>query len=106
LGFSEILGGEGVVALDSGRRSDYVGLIRTSSQHLLQVVNDLLDVSKIEAGKLAISPEPLSVKPLVDGIAEILSQQAAERGVAIRTEVPADLPDLVADQRACRQILL
>lgn len=106
LGFSEILGGEGVVTLDPARRADYVRLIRKSSQHLLQVVNDLLDMSKIEAGKLAISPEPVAVKPLVEGCAELLAQQAAERGVTIRTEIAADLPDLVADPRACRQILL
>jgi cell cycle sensor histidine kinase DivJ len=100
------LGGDGVITLDAARRADYVRLIRKSSQHLLQVVNDLLDMSKIEAGKLAISPEPVAVKPLVEGCAELLSQQALERGVTIRTEVSADLPDLIADPRACRQILL
>src|SRR6185312_15960331 len=77
-----------------------------SGQHLLSVVNGILDMSKIEAGSFAILPEPLALAPLVAGCVKLLALKAAESGVLLEVKLAEPLPDLVADPRACKQILL
>ncbi|HVV94665.1 MAG TPA: PAS domain-containing sensor histidine kinase [Hyphomicrobiales bacterium] len=106
IGFSEMLSGTMAPPLDEARRREYAGLIHQSGQHLLSVVNGILDMSKIEAGSFTILPEPLALEPLVAGCVKLLALKAAEGGVQIETDLADGLPDLVADQRACKQILL
>jgi two-component system, cell cycle sensor histidine kinase DivJ len=106
IGFSEILESGAIGDLAAGRRREYAKLIRVSGEHLLEVVNGILDMSKIESGMFAIVTEPVRVAPLIDGCCDMLGQQAAERGVSIIREIPEVLPEIAADIRACRQILL
>ena len=106
IGFSEILAEESLVTLDATRRRDYARLIHESGTHLLQMVNDVLDMSKIEMGAFAITPEPFAVAPLVENCRQMLHNQAEKAGIQLATEVEPGLPELEADKRACRQILL
>jgi cell cycle sensor histidine kinase DivJ len=106
IGFSELLERELFGKFEMARHRDYIRLIHSSGEHLLQVVNSVLDMSKIEAGKFAVDAAPFPVAAMVDGVVEMMSQQIAGRGLKLVRQVDRSLPDLVADRRACRQILL
>jgi len=106
LGFSEILATEAGGAMDAGRKADYARIIHESGQHLLGLVNDILDLSRVEAGAYALEREQVDVPALVSGCAEMVAIDAARAGVRVRTHLPSGLPLLDADPRAVRQIVL
>lgn len=106
IGFSEILNRELFGAMGEQRYRDYARLIHESGEHLLHVVNDILDMSKIEAGKFKIVKEPFDVALLVNSCADIMRHTAEKKQIALNLEMPADLPELAADKRACKQMLL
>lgn len=106
IGFSDILSQELFGKLQNKKQKEYVELINESGNHLLQVVTEILDMSKIDSGTFDIVPEPFDVKSLVETCTNILSQQAEVRGIELQNIVPDDLPEAVADPRACRQILI
>lgn len=106
IGFSDILRQELFGALHNAKQKEYVELIHQSGHHLLQVVTDILDMSKIESGTFDIVPEAFDVNQLVRTCTSMMSQQAETRGIELRTLVPNNLPEAVADPRACRQILI
>ena len=106
IGFSDMLMKEKALMLDAERRTEYAGLINGSGQHLLSVVNGILDMSKIETGNFEITPEPFAPAPLVAACCALLELRAREAGVRIEKLVIDDLPEMVADKRALNQILL
>ena len=106
IGFSEMLGAEVFGPLGDARQREYVHLIHESGSHLLQVVNDILDMSKIEAGSFDVAPEPFDLLNLIDGVRQMMSHQAEERGLTLKLAGGFDLPEVVADRRACKQILI
>jgi signal transduction histidine kinase len=106
IGFSEMLMKEYALALDSGRRSEYARVINTSGQHLLSVVNGMLDISRIEAGRFEIAPETFAPAPVIAACCDLLAVQASEAGVGLERAIADDLPDIVADKRALSQILI
>ena len=106
IGFSEILNRELFGTLGEQRYRDYARMIHESGEHLLHVVNDILDMSKIEAGKFKLVKEPLDIASLVQSCAEVMRHAAEERRLTLLAEVPPGLPELVADRRACKQMLL
>ena len=92
--------------LDSEQR-EYVDMIRSSAQSLLRVINDILDISKIEAGKLELVPAPFDVAAVVAEVESLLSAHAANKALALRSEVDAAVPKHVrGDAVRLRQILL
>ncbi|MBV6658543.1 MAG: HAMP domain-containing histidine kinase, partial [Devosiaceae bacterium] len=106
IGFADILDEEVFGALQNDQQREYVGLIRESGGHLLQLVNDLLDMSKLEAGHFHIVAEPFAVGTVIDRCAKLMSSQADKARQRVILDVAGDLPELVADQRAVRQILI
>ena len=106
IGFSEILERELFGQLGEDRYRDYARLIHESGEHLLGVVNGILDMSKIEAGKFTIVREPFGVGALVESCCEVLRHTAETKGLSLETELADDLPELAADKRACKQMLL
>ncbi len=106
IGFSEILSRELFGALGEARYRDYARLIHESGEHLLNVVNDILDMSKIEAGKFKIVKEPFDVASLVNSCSEIMRHTAEKKGIALLVDVAPGIPELLADKRACKQMLL
>ena len=106
IGFSEMLMQESALALDAARRGEYAGLINGSGQHLLSVVNGILDMSKIETGNFEITPEPFAPAQVVAGCCGLLELRAREAAVELRRTAADDLPEMIADKRAVSQILL
>ncbi len=105
IGFSQVLD-QGIGGSLSTTQKDYLKDIRVAGEQLLSLVNDLLDLSKIEAGKYELAIERLSVATVVADIASLLSGQAKERGTAlVVAETDAGL-EVDADPRALRQMLL
>jgi cell cycle sensor histidine kinase DivJ len=106
IGFSEMLAREDEMKLDGARRQDYARLIRDSGEHLLAVVNGILDMSRIEAGHFQIVTEPFALKPLIESCRKMMSLRAEQSGIQLFADVAAELPEINADQRALRQVLL
>jgi cell cycle sensor histidine kinase DivJ len=106
IGFSDILAQEIFGKFEYERHREYSRLIKESGEHLLQVVNDILDMSKIEAGSFDVTPEPFDLPPVVDRCRQLMTPQAENAGVSLQLDVEENLPELCADRRACRQILL
>jgi two-component system, cell cycle sensor histidine kinase DivJ len=106
IGFSEILTGELYGRLENEKHREYAGLIHESGNHLLEVVNDILDMSRIETGNFEIFPEPFDGKDLIAGCCKLVAGQAEEAGLRIETDLPHAMPELYADRRACKQMLL
>lgn len=106
IGFSEILDREMFGPIEPPRYKEYSKIIRDSSNHLLDLVNGVLDMSKIESGHYDLIIEPFILCELVENACGMLVAEADRKGVSIERQVEADLPDLMADSRACRQILL
>lgn len=106
LGFSELLLIEGEGDGLSVRHREYAANIHDSGQHLLELVNDLLDLSKLEAGKWVLHPVLFAVTPLVHECARLLQADAETLGIRIGFKTDRAPPALHADQRAVRQCLL
>ena len=85
---------------------EYAELIHKSGLHLIEVVNMLLDVSRIEAGRFELQTETFSPETLIEPCLQIVDPLARDKGVRLMTDLPRSLPQIVADERACRQILI
>ena len=90
--------------LDGAQRA-YAEAARESAEHLLGLVNDLLDYARLEAGKLEFDPAPVDLEGLVRGVAELLSPRAHDKGLEIVWSVSPDAPDVLADEGRLRQVL-
>jgi CheY-like chemotaxis protein len=90
--------------LDGAQRA-YAEAARESAEHLLGLVNDLLDYARLEAGRLEFDPAPVDLEGLVRGVAELLSPRAHEKGLEIVWSVAPDAPDILADDGRLRQVL-
>ncbi len=106
IGFSDLLKSEVFGGFADERQKDYVRLIHDSGTHLLQVVSDILDMSKIESGNFDLTTEPFDIPQLIKSTREMMSHEIAARSLTLNMDVAADLPELVADRRACKQILI
>jgi CheY-like chemotaxis protein len=83
----------------------YVAVLRQSGDHLLGLVNDLLDLAKFEAGALTLTPAPLEPASLLQSVCELLSPRAYAKGLEIAWAAPADIPIIAADEGRLRQVL-
>jgi two-component system, cell cycle sensor histidine kinase DivJ len=106
IGFSEMIVQEDALMLDAARRKEYAQLINDSGQHLLSVVNGILDMSKMEAGNFEIAPEPFAPGAAVIHCCNLLALKARESGIDLVTRAPEDLPAMTGDPRAFKQIVL
>jgi cell cycle sensor histidine kinase DivJ len=106
IGFSEMLMNEDKLQISPERRAEYARLIHDSGTHLLSVVNGILDMSKMEAGDFTISPEPFAADKVIVSCCDMLALKARESGLEMVTQISPDLPEIVADKRAFKQILL
>lgn len=106
LGFSDILLGEYFGRFENERQKEYVGLVNQSGHHLLAVVNAMLDMSKIEAGRYELVKEPFAVDAVLRSVDEMLALEASRKGVIFSTRVSRGLDEVVADRRAVKQILI
>ena len=106
IGFSEMMIGEQFGPLGNDRYLRYCQDIRRSGEHVLDIVNDLLDISKIESGSMDLDFDAISLNTVVTETAAMMQGEANGERVVIRTSLDADLPQIVADARSMRQILI
>ncbi len=106
IGFSEMLATSGLRPREGAKQDEYARIINQSGQHLLAVVNSILDMSKIQSGTFAINPEPFLIAPLIDSCCEMITLKAQEGGIEILRAGGTPNETLVGDRRACKQILI
>ncbi|ACL55744.1 PAS domain-containing sensor histidine kinase [Methylobacterium nodulans] len=106
IGFSEMLSAEAGLTLPVERQREYAVIIQSSGRHLLEVVNALLDLTRIQSGSFDFAPEPFDIRAVVNGCCDLMQLRADQVGVELLRDVPRDLPELTADPRACRQMLI
>jgi PAS domain S-box-containing protein len=106
IGFAEVMIEERFGAVQNERYREYLRDIRTSGEHVVSLVNDLLDISKVEAGKLDLSFVAAALNDLVRESISLMQPQANRASVILRSSLAADVPAVVADQRTLRQVIL
>jgi two-component system, cell cycle sensor histidine kinase DivJ len=106
IGFSEMIVQEDVLMVDAIRRKEYAQLINDSGQHLLSVVNDILDMSKMDSGNFELAPEPFAPRAALLNCCNLLALKARENGIDLVSRAPDDLPVITGDPRAFKQIVL
>ena len=106
IGFAEFIGQEIYGPVGDERYGEYVGDIRDSGVHLLDLINDILDVSRVEAGKMELRESEFDFNTLVDGSIRLLRDRATEAGVALDLEVQLDLPLFMGDQTRIKQVVV
>jgi len=105
IGFSEIMAKELFGPIGNDQYKQYSNDIYDSGNHLLELINDILDMAKIEAGKLTLSPKPLDPSVAIEQAVRLTKRKAEEKGLSIVVDAE-DLPEIEADHRAVKQILL
>ena len=105
-GFSEIMSQEMFGPLGDARYKGYTFDILSSGQHLLALINDILDMSKIEAGKMALRLEPLLLEELAEDVYRLMRNRAESADLGLKVAFPDHLPEIEADYRALKQILI
>lgn len=88
------------------RASRAVQTIEQSGKHLLELINDILDLSKVEAGKLELQTAPVAIRYLCDSSLTFVRQQAIKKNIQLLLSIPPDLPNIVVDERRIRQVLM
>jgi signal transduction histidine kinase len=106
IGFSEILAGEHLGPLKNLRYLEYAHDIHTSGEHLLSIINDVLDMSKIEAGRLEIHEEDIPIRTLLGGSLRMVRERARQQSVELVSRVADPDHMIFADERAMKQCLL
>ncbi|WP_088287362.1 ATP-binding protein [Ideonella sp. A 288] len=104
IGFSQLLR-DGVVSPTSPKHELFLGHILSSGRHLLQLINDVLDLAKVEAGKLGFAPEPVSLLELTEEVKAVLGEAAAKKGIDIAVEVDPTLVEVELDPGRFKQVL-
>ncbi len=106
LGFSDIMRNGQFGKLGSERYEGYANDIHTSGEYLLSLVNDLLDLSKVEAGKLELNFISVDLTQAIDSCMKLMQDEATGARVVLRKSIAPDLPQVVADMRSIKQVLL
>ena len=104
IGFAELLY-DGLVQPDSPQHKEFLGDILGSGRHLLQLINDVLDLSKVEAGKLEFNPEPVALEPFIEEVLAVLRTAAADKRIRMNIEVDPVLGIVELDSGRLKQII-
>lgn len=106
LGFSEVIKNEVLGPVGNETYKEYAGDIHESGTHLLNLINEILDISRIEAGKHELHEEAVRLVHIVENACHMIDIKAKSKGIKITSQFEVDLPQLWADERALRQITL
>lgn len=106
IGFSEMMSSPDLMPFDEARFREYAGDITESGRHLLMIVNDILDLSRIEAGNATLDEEDIDVAELLQGCLRMVEGKADREGIDLRDRIAPGLPALYADARICRQAVI
>ncbi|MFN3546377.1 MAG: sensor histidine kinase [Mesorhizobium sp.] len=106
LGFSEVMADEVLGPMENATYKEYARDIHDSGEHLLDLINEILDISRIEAGRYQISAEPLQLADVVEECCHLVALRARNKDIHVTQDFEQNLPPLLADERAVRQITL
>ena len=106
LGFSEIIRDQMFGPVGATKYIDYAADIHSSGQHLLEIINDVLDLSKLEAGKLELHEGHVDVGRVIEHCLSLVRHRAENAGVTLTVDVPFGLPNVRADERALKQVMI
>jgi len=106
LGFSQIMQEERLGPIENDRYKEYLGDIQTGSRFLLSLVNDLLDYSKLEGGKLDLDPVDVDLEAAIQSALNLMRVEAESAQITLESDIDQNLPHIVADERSVQQILL
>ena len=106
IGFSEMIVSHMYGELGHPKYDEYLSDIHLSARHLLEIINEVLDMSKIEAGRVDLDEQDVDIAGLIDSVARIMDSRIVSSGIRIEQDIQADLPRLRADPRLVRQILI
>ncbi len=106
LGFSEVMSNEILGPIDNDSYMEYIRDIHASGRHLLELINEILDLSRIEAGRYQINEEPVSLEHVASECCHMMELKARGKDIAIHCRFEPDMPKLLADERSVRQIVL
>jgi len=105
IGFSEMVKLQAIGPVENERYLEYAGYIHSSGNHLLDLINDMLDLAKVESGKLELEEEVVDFGRIYEGCRTLLNHRIASDGLEVNLMLPKDPPLLLADKRKIRQIL-
>ena len=106
MGFSEVMRLGRFGEIENEKYRGYVQDIHASGSHLLSLINDLLDLSKVEAGKIELNFTSVNLSEVADHTLKLMQEQATAARVVLRKSMPPELPNVVADLRSMRQVML
>ena len=106
IGFSEVMMDERFGPIGNERYKDYLRDIHSSGSHIMSLINDLLDLSKVEAGKMDLRFEAVALGDIMAECVAMMQPQANRERIIIRSSLPAGIPPVVADPRSVRQVML
>jgi len=106
IGFSELMTNQFKGPIGNNEYLEYVSDIHHSGRHLLTIINDILDLSKIESGKYELAEDKVDIRSIVEACLRMVHERAESAGVEITCDIEPDFPNLWADGRAMKQILL
>lgn len=105
IGFSDVMRTEAMGPIGSPKYQEYISDINESGQLLLSLINDLLDMSKIEAGREELIEEACAIKASTEGALRLVRDRITKKGIVVHVDIGADIPEIWADQRKIKQIL-
>jgi signal transduction histidine kinase len=105
IGFSEVLQ-QGMVGELNDKQGEYVDYIHTSGGHLLSLINDILDLSKVEAGRVELELASFNVPLAIDNALTLIKERASNHGVTLECAIDAAVADIHADERKFKQVML
>lgn len=106
LGFSEVMVSEVLGPMENKAYKDYVGDIHRSGQHLLNLINEILDLSRIEAGRYDLQEEAVALADIAEDCIGMVQMKARSKNIGIRSQFEPGLPSIWGDERALRQVCL
>ncbi len=106
IGFSEMMMKETFGELGHEKYKEYIVDVHSSAKHLLEIINEVLDMSKIEAGRIEIDEGEMDLKGLIESVVRMMDSRAFGSDVKLVTDITENLPNLQGDQRLIRQVLI
>ncbi|MCC7305634.1 MAG: PAS domain S-box protein [Alphaproteobacteria bacterium] len=106
IGFSEMMIKETFGALGHEKYKEYLQDVHSSAGHLLDIINEVLDMSKIEAGRIEMDESEVDIQKLIHSVTRMMASRAFGSNIKLKSDVPESLPNLLADQRLVRHVLI
>ena len=106
IGFSEMMQNEVFGPVGSAKYVEYMGDIHSSARHLLEIINEVLDMSKIEAGRVDLDEQAVDMEEAIESVMRMMASRAFSGGIVMNSQIEKNLPPLHADPRLFRQVLI